>query len=206
MASNKSNLRPIYRSANKLKHNIEYYVNKKVAQKLKESIITNVMTSFGPETTHGKEVKAFNDEQKELSKKYSGSGRYRKKLPYHRSGTLLEAIRVGIVENEVQLIVDKIPYKDETGKRETERTALDVFNYLNYGTRGGKRPYPFRVIKGATTLNGKEGKTRYAFTYSPKIEGRHFAEKTQQEVALYRDELMRQVANHTFRIRNRREK
>ena len=56
MASNKTNLRPIYRSANKLKHNIEYYVNKKVAKKLKESIITNVMTSFGPETTHGKEV------------------------------------------------------------------------------------------------------------------------------------------------------
>ena len=66
MANNKSDLRPIYRSANKLKHNIEYYVNEKVAKKLKESIITNVMTSFGPETTYGKEVKAFNDEQKEL--------------------------------------------------------------------------------------------------------------------------------------------
>ena len=38
MASDKSNLRPIYRSANKLKHNIEYYVNEKVAKKLKESI------------------------------------------------------------------------------------------------------------------------------------------------------------------------
>ena len=36
MASDKSNLRPIYRSANKLKHNIEYYVNEKVAKKLKE--------------------------------------------------------------------------------------------------------------------------------------------------------------------------
>ena len=206
MASNKSNLRPIYRSANKLKHNIEYYVNKKVAKKLKESIITNVMTSFGPETTHGKEVKAFNDEQKELSKKYRGSGRYRKKLPYHRSGTLLEAIHVEIVNNEVLLIVDKLPYKDETGKRATERTALDVFNYLNYGTRGGKRPYPFKIIKGATTLNGKEGEARYAFAYSPKIEGRHFAEKTQQEVTLYMEELTEQVANHTFRIRNRREK
>lgn len=200
MASNKSNLRPIYRSANKLKHNIEYYVNEKVAKKLKESIITNVMTSFGPETTHGKEVKAFNDEQKEYA------GRYRKKLPYHRSGTLLEAIHVEVVGNEVQLIVDKLPYEDETGKRETERTALNVFKYLNYGTRGGNRPYPFKTIKGATTLNSEEGKPRYAFTYSPKIEGRHFAEKTQQEVALYRDELMRQVANHTFRIRNRREK
>ena len=133
-------------------------------------------------------------------------GRYRKKLPYHRSGTLLEAIHVEIVDNEVLLIVDKLPYKDETGKRATERTALDVFNYLNYGTRGGKRPYPFKIIKGATTLNGKEGKTRYAFTYSPKIEGRHFAEKTQQEVTLYMEELMEQVANHTFRIRNRREK
>ena len=134
------------------------------------------------------------------------SGRYRKKLPYHRSRTLLSAIRVEIVGNEVLLIVDKIPYEDETGKRKTERTALNVFKYLNYGTRGGKRPYPFKVIKGATTLNGKEGKPRYAFTYSPKIEGRHFAEKTQQEVTLYRDELMRQVVNHTFRIRNRREK
>ena len=200
MASNKSNLRPIYRSANKLKHNIEYYVNKKVAKKLKESIITNVMTSFGPETTHGKEVKAFNDGQKELH------GEYRKKLPYHRSGTLLEAIHAEIVGNEVQLIVDKIPYEDETGKRKTERTALNVYKYLNYGTRGGNRPYPFKTIKAATTLNGKEGKARYAFTYSPKIEGRHFAEKTQQEVTLYKEELMRQVANHTFRIRNRREK
>ena len=133
-------------------------------------------------------------------------GRYRKKLPYHRSGTLLEAIHVEIVDNEVLLIVDKLPYKDETGKRRTKRTALDVFNYLNYGTRGGKRPYPFKVIKGATTVNGEEQKAKYAFAYSPKIEGRHFAEKTQQEVALYRDELMRQVANHTFRIRNRREK
>lgn len=200
MASNKSNLRPIYRSANKLKHNIEYYVNEKVANKLRESIMTNVMTSFGPETTHGKEVKAFNAEQKEYA------GKYRKKLPYHRSGTLLSAIHVEIVGNEVLLIVDKIPYEDETGKRETERTALNVFKYLNYGTRGGNRPYPFKTIKAATTLNGKGGKARYAFTYSPKIEGRHFAEKTQQEVALYRDELMRQVANHTFRIRNRREK
>ena len=200
MASNKSNLRPIYRSANKLKHNIEYYVNQKVAKKLKESIITNVMTSFGPETTHGKEVKAFNDEQKELH------GGYRKKLPYHRSRTLLSAIRVEIVGNEVLLIVDKIPYEDETGKRKTERTALNVFKYLNYGTRGGKRPYPFKVIQEATTVNGEEQKAKYAFAYSPKIEGRHFAEKTQQEVALYRDELMRQVANHTFRIRNRREK
>lgn len=200
MASNKSNLRPIYRSANKLKHNIEYYVNEKVANKLRESIMTNVMTSFGPETTHGKEVKAFNAEQKEYA------GKYRKKLPYHRSGTLLSAIHVEIVGNEVLLIVDKIPYEDETGKRETERTALNVFKYLNYGTRGGNRPYPFKTIKAATTLNGKGGKARYAFTYSPKIEGRHFAEKTQQEVALYRDELMRQVVNHTFRIRNRREK
>lgn len=200
MASNKSNLRPIYRSANKLKHNIEYYVNEKVANKLRESITTNIMTSFGPETTHGKEVKAFNAEQKEYA------GKYRKKLPYHRSGTLLNAIHVEIVGNEVLLIVDKIPYEDETGKRETERTALNVFKYLNYGTRGGNRPYPFKTIKAATTLNGKGGKARYAFTYSPKIEGRHFAEKTQQEVALYRDELMRQVANHTFRIRNRREK
>ena len=111
-------------------------------------------------------------------------GRYRKKLPYHRSGTLLEAIHVDIVDNEVLLIVDKLPYKDETGKRATERTALDVFNYLNYGTRGGKHPYPFKIIKEATTLNGKEGKARYAFTYSPKIEGRHFAEKTQQLVPL----------------------
>ena len=119
---------------------------------------------------------------------------------------MLKAIHVEIVDNEVLLIVDKLPYKDETGKRETERTALDVFNYLNYGTRGGKRPYPFKVIKGATTLNGEEGEVRYAFAYSPKIEGRHFAEKTQQEVTLYREELMRQVANHTFRIRNRREK
>ena len=133
-------------------------------------------------------------------------GRYRKKLPYHRSRTLLSAIHVEVVGNEVQLIVDKIPYKDETGRRETERTTLNVFKYLNYGTRGGNRPYPFKTIKGATTLNGKGGKARYAFTYSPKIEGRHFAEKTQQEVTLYRDELMRQVANHTFRIRNRREK
>lgn len=133
-------------------------------------------------------------------------GRYRKKLPYHRSGTLLSAIRVEIVGNEVQLIVDKIPYEDETGKRKTERTALDVFKYLNYGTRGGKRPYPFKIIKGATTLNSKEGEARYAFTYSPKIEGRHFVEKTQQEVTLYMEELMEQVANHTFRIRNRREK
>ena len=133
-------------------------------------------------------------------------GRYRKKLPYHRSGTLLRAIRVEIVDNEVQLIVDKIPYEDETGMRHTKRTALDVFKYLNYGTRGGKRPYPFKVIKGATTLNGEEQKTKYAFTYSPKIEGRHFVEKTQQEVTLYREELKRQVANHTFRIRNRREK
>ena len=66
MASSKSNLRPIYRSANKLKHNIEYYVNEKVANKLRESIMTNIMASFGPETTHGKEVKAFNDEQKAL--------------------------------------------------------------------------------------------------------------------------------------------
>ena len=206
MASNKPNLRPIYRSANKLKHNIEYYVNKKVAKKLKESIITNVMTSFGPETTHGKEVKAFNDEQKELSKKYRGSGRYRKKLPYHRSGTLLSAIHVEIVEDEVQLIVDKIPYEDETGRRKSERTALDVYKFLNYGTRGGKRPYPFKIIKGATTLNGKEEGAKYAFTYSPKIEGRHFAEKTQQEVTLYMEELREQVANHTFRIRNRREK
>ena len=200
MTSNKSNLRPIYRSANKLKHNIEYYVNQKVAQKLKESIITNIVSSFGPETTHGKEVKAFNDEQKEYA------GRYRKKLPYHRSRTLLNAIHVEIVEDEVQLIVDKIPYEDETGRRKSERTALDVYKFLNYGTRGGKRPYPFKTIKAATTLSGEEGKARYAFTYSPKIEGRHFAEKTQQEVALYRDELMRQVVNHTFRIRNRREK
>ena len=133
-------------------------------------------------------------------------GRYRKKLPYHRSGTLLSAIRVEIVGNEVLLIVDKLPYKDETGKRATERTALNVFKYLNYGTRGGKRPYPFKVIKETTTVDGEEKEARYAFTYSPKIEGRHFAEKTQQEVTLYRDELMRQVANHTFRIRNRREK
>ena len=66
MASDKSNLRHIYRSANKLKHNIEYYINEKIANKLRESITTNIMTSFGPETTHGKEVKAFNDEQKEL--------------------------------------------------------------------------------------------------------------------------------------------
>ena len=144
--------------------------------------------------------------RKNYQRNTAAAGRYRKKLPYHRSGTLLEAIHVEVIENEVQLIVDKLPYKDETGKRETERTALDVFNYLPYGTRGGKRPYPFKIIKGATTLNGKEGEPRYAFTYSPKIEGRHFAEKTQQEVALYRDELMRQVTNHTFRIRNRREK
>ena len=54
-------------------------------------------------------------------------GRYIKKLPYHRSGTLLEAIHVEIVGNEVLLIVDKIPYEDKTGKRETERTALNVF-------------------------------------------------------------------------------
>ena len=133
-------------------------------------------------------------------------GRYRKKLPYHRSGTLLEAIHVEIVGNEVLLIVDKIPYEDKTGKRDTERTTLNVFKYLNYGTRGGKRPYPFKVIQEATTVNGEEQKAKYAFAYSPKIEGRHFAEKTQQEVSLYRDELMRQVANHTFRIRNRREK
>ena len=133
-------------------------------------------------------------------------GGYRKKLPYHRSRTLLSAIHVEVVGNEVQLIVDKIPYEDETGMRKTSRTALNVFKYLNYGIRGGNRPYPFKTIKGATTLNGKGGKARYAFTYSPKIEGRHFAEKTQQEVTLYRDELMRQVANHTFRIRNRREK
>ena len=66
MANNKSDLRPIYRSANKLKHNIEYYVNEKVANKLRESIMTNIMASFGPETTHGKEVKAFSDEQKAL--------------------------------------------------------------------------------------------------------------------------------------------
>lgn len=200
MASDKSNLRPIYRSANKLKHNIEYYVNEKVANKLRESIMTNLAASFGPETTHGKEVKAFNSEQKEYA------GRYRKKLPYHRSKTLWRAIHVEVVGNEVQLIVDKIPYEDETGMRETSRTALNVYKYLNYGTRGGKRPYPFKIIKAATTLNGKEGKARYAFAYSPKIEGRHFAEKTQQEVTLYREELMRQVANHTFRIRNRREK
>ena len=50
MANNKSDLRPIYRSANKLR----------------ESIMTNIMASFGPETTHGKEVKAFSDEQKAL--------------------------------------------------------------------------------------------------------------------------------------------
>ena len=55
-------------------------------------------------------------------------------------------------------------------------------------------------------MNGEEQKAKYAFAYSPKIEGRHFAEKTQQEVTLYKEELMRQVANHTFRIRNRREK
>lgn len=134
------------------------------------------------------------------------SGKYRKKLPYHRSRTLLNAIHVEIVEDEVQLIVDKIPYKDETGKRETERTALNVFKYLNYGTRGSKQLYPFKVIKEATTVNGKEKEARYAFTYSPKIEGRHFAEKTQQEVSLYMEELTEQVANHTFRIRNRREK
>ena len=133
-------------------------------------------------------------------------GRYRKKLPYHRSGTLLSAIHVEIVEDEVQLIVDKIPYEDETGRRKSERTALDVYKFLNYGTRGGKRPYPFKIIKGATTLNGKEEGAKYAFTYSPKIEGRHFAEKTQQEVTLYMEELREQVANHTFRIRNRREK
>ena len=68
MASNKSNLRPIYRSANKLKHNIEYYVNEKVANKLRESITTNLAASLGPKTAYGKEVKAFNDEQKELSR------------------------------------------------------------------------------------------------------------------------------------------
>ena len=133
-------------------------------------------------------------------------GGYRKKLPYHRSRTLLSAIHVEVVGNEVQLIVDKIPYEDETGKRKTERTALNVYKYLNYGTRGGKRPYPFKVIQEATTVNGEEQKAKYAFAYSPKIEGRHFAEKTQQEVTLYMEELMEQVANHTFRIRNRREK
>ena len=133
-------------------------------------------------------------------------GRYRKKLPYHRSGTLLSAIHVEVVGNEVQLIVDKIPYEDETGMRKTSRTALNVYKYLNYGTSGSKQLYPFKIIKGATTLGDKTKKARYAFTSSPKIEGRHFAEKTQQEVILYREELMRQVANHTFRIRNRREK
>ena len=200
MASNKTNLRPIYRSANKLKHDIEYYVNEKVAKKLYESITTNIMTTFSPETKHGKEVKAFNEEQK----KYAG--KYRKKLPYNNrgmSGTLLQAIHVDTINGEVQLVVDKIPYEDETGKRNTERTALNVYKYLNYGTSGSKQPYPFKVITGATTLNGK---TRYAFSTSPKIEGRHFHEKTQQEVATYANDLRQQVLNHTFRIRNRKEK
>ena len=108
--------------------------------------------------------------------------------------------------DELQLIVDKLPYKDETGKRQSERTALDVYKFLNYGTRGGKRPYPFKVIREATIVNGEKKEARYAFAYAPKIEGNHFEEKTQQEVTLYIEELMRQVANHTLRIRNRREK
>ena len=81
-------------------------------------------------------------------------GGYRKKLPYHRSRTLLSAIHVEVVGNEVQLIVDKIPYEDETGMRKTSRTALNVFKYLNYGTRGGKRPYPFKVVAALMVLNG----------------------------------------------------
>ena len=34
-------------------------------------------------------------------------GRYRKKLPYHRSGTLLEAIHVEIVGNEDEIFGDR---------------------------------------------------------------------------------------------------
>lgn len=200
MASKKTNLRPIYRSANELKHGIEYYVNEKITKKLYESITTNIMTTFGPETKHGREVKAFNEEQKNYA------GKYRKKLPYNNrgmNGTLLQAIHVDTINGEIQLVVDKIPYEDETGKRKTKRTALDVYKYLNYGTSGSKQPYPFKVITGAKTLNGK---TRYAFSTSPKIEGRHFHEKTQQEVTTYANDILRQVANHTFRIRNRKER
>ena len=132
--------------------NVEVDIIKVVEDKLLETYKNNVLLSYGPRSSKGREVAEYNKKAKEAEEADKQTGinarHRRKKLTYRHTNTFINAIQTEVEGNKIKIVLNDNTYPN--GK-----SVAEVYKYLTEGTMGG----------GTYTFMNEKGETKWAYNY-----------------------------------------
>lgn len=187
------------KKAKELEINLVDDISKTMLQKYKD----NVELSYGPRGSRGNEVQNYNKKQTALEKQdrdkfgLKRARRYKKKLTYRPTGWFLDRIYVAHENNVIKIKIEDLPYTDVEGTNKKEKTSINIYNFLRYGTSGGGT-YPY-----AKKTNPETGKEELVWSYNYPTPAHLFEEHTQNYMKSYLLSLKQSIKNGTYSKKRR---